>query len=361
MIKKLIIFCIFISVGLYASAIRIMPFGDSITYDNSYADLENPRPTSMRSAYRNYLWYNLQDGGFNVDFVGTRHAGAGITPHFDVDNEGYPGKSSYYLAEKTYDLMQKNQPDIVLLHAGSNDWGESPRGIEDILDEIDTYEEISGRSVIVILALIINRKEYAHWIRAFNGNVKNMAKHRIDNGDKIIIVDMERGADIDYKVDMRDPAHPTDRGYKKMAKVWYDAIKGISFKEPKPEAFVLQFYHHILGREPHEEPLNRWKEYLQIGSVASAVISFFDSQEYKNREVDNEEFINILYKAILGRDADIEGFEYWVNELDSGIANRDNILEIFLNSSEFLKLCEEYGLIAITQDDKDWFGRELNI
>ncbi len=356
--KKLIIISIFISLGLYASTIRIMPFGDSITYDNSYADLENPRPTSMRSAYRNYLWYDLQDGGFDVDFVGTRHAGAGITPHFDIDNEGYPGKTSYYLAEKTYDLMEKNKPDIVLLHAGSNDWDESPDGIESILDEIDNYEDISGRSVIVILALIINRKEYAHWVRAFNGNVKNMAQQRIDRGDKIIIVDMERGADIDYRVDMRDPAHPTDRGYKKMARVWYDAIKNISFKEPEPEAFILQFYHHILGREPNEEPLNAWKKYLNRGSVASAVISFFDSQEYKNREVDNEEFINILYQAILGREADSEGFNYWVNELEIGIISRDNILEIFLESNEFLALSNDYGLIAITQNDRDWFREE---
>ena len=69
--KKLIILSIFVSIGLYASAIKIMPLGDSITYDNSYADLENPRSTSMRSAYRNYLWYMLKDGGFNVDFVGS--------------------------------------------------------------------------------------------------------------------------------------------------------------------------------------------------------------------------------------------------------------------------------------------------
>ena len=371
--KKFIIFWIFVSLQLYASAVKIMPFGDSITYDNSYADLENPRPTSMRSAYRNYLWYKLQDAGYNVDFVGSRQAGSSVTPSFDVDNDGYPGLASYELADKAYSLISKSKPDIILLHAGSNDWDDSPSGIEDILDDVDRYEYENDTSVTVILALIINRREYESWIRYFNANVKRMAQRRIDNGDKIVIVDMENGAGINYSSDMRDPAHPTDTGYKKMATVWFNALKTV-YTEKQEEALAeqkeaeilekrvqnssilpLQFYRSILEREPQEETLSAWAKYLEEGSVISVAMAFFTSEEFQNREANNGVFLNILYRAILGRDADSAGFEYWIDELENNRISRKEILELFLYSPEFSTLVSDYGLILSSPTDTELF------
>jgi len=371
--KKFIIFWIFVSLQLYASAVKIMPFGDSITYDNSYADLENPRPTSMRSAYRNYLWYKLQDAGYNVDFVGSRQAGSSVTPSFDVDNDGYPGLASYELADKAYSLISKSKPDIILLHAGSNDWDDSPSGIEDILDDVDRYEYENDTSVTVILALIINRREYESWIRYFNANVKRMAQRRIDNGDKIVIVDMENGAGLNYSSDMRDPAHPTDTGYNKMATVWFNALKTV-YTEKQEEALAeqkeaeilekrvqnssilpLQFYRSILEREPQEETLSAWAKYLEEGSVISVAMAFFTSEEFQNREANNGVFLNILYRAILGRDADSAGFEYWIDELENNRISRKEILELFLYSPEFSTLVSDYGLILSSPTDTELF------
>jgi len=371
--KKFIIFWIFVSLQLYASAIKIMPFGDSITYDNTYADLENPRPTSMRSAYRNYLWYKLQDAGYDVDFVGSRQAGSSVTPSFDVDNDGYPGLASYELADKAYSLISKSKPDIILLHAGSNDWDDSPSGIEDILDDVDRYEYENDTSVTVVLALIINRKEYESWIRYFNANVKKMAQQRIDNGDKIVIVDMENGAGLNYSSDMRDPAHPTDTGYNKMATVWFNALKTV-YTEKQEEALAeqkeaeilekrvqnssilpLQFYRSILEREPQEETLTAWAKYLEEGSVISVAMAFFTSDEFQNRETNNGVFLNILYRAILGRDADSAGFEYWIDALENNRISRKEILELFLYSQEFSTLVSDYGLILSSPTDTELF------
>ena len=375
--KKLIIFCIFMAVQLNASTIKIMPFGDSITYDNTYADLEDPRPTSMRSAYRNYLWYKLEDAGYDVDFVGSRQAGSSISPAFDTDNDGYPGLSSYELANKAYSLINKSKPDIILLHAGSNDWDDSPSAIEDILDDVDRYEYENDKNVTVVLALIINRKDHESWIRYFNANVKRMAQQRIDNGDKIVIVDMENGAGLDYSSDMRDPAHPTDTGYKKMATVWYNALKKI-YIEKQEEAqkaeilkqeeeaiiekrvqnssiFPLQFYKYILEREPQEGALDAWAKYLEQGSVISAAMGFFMSDEFQNKETDDTTFINTLYQAILGREADSAGFEYWIGELENNRIRREEILKLFLYSEEFNNLVLEYGMIVSLESDKELF------
>ncbi|MBL0722095.1 MAG: DUF4214 domain-containing protein [Sulfurovum sp.] len=349
--KNLIIFLICFNF-IYAKAVRIMPFGDSITYDNTYADLKNPRSSSQRSGYRKYLWYRLQAINYDANFVGSRVAGDGISPKFDSDNDGYAGWTSYRLSEETYTLMQKSKPDIVLLHIGSNDWRESPKGVQNILDEIDTYEEVSGTSVIVILALIINRKKNVTWIKAFNANIKNMAKKRIANGDKIIIIDMEHDARINYPDDFQDSAHPNNRGYSKMANLWYNAIIHISLVPKNTKSAPQRFYNFILDRDSDINGFNMWSHYLETSSLASMAIKFFTGDEFKNRDLNNGEFINILYSSLLRRDADIEGFYYWVNELETYSITRNEIIGVFLNSKAFSNISALEGLKSITNSDK---------
>jgi uncharacterized repeat protein (TIGR02543 family) len=216
--------------------IRVMPLGDSITYDNESGDT---RPEGDRTGYRSHLWWALQAAGYtNVDFVGSREAGYDIEPPFDPDNEGWPGWTDNQIAANIYNNgganwlemaandLDQGPVDVILLHIGTNGLNESPDDVEDILDEIDEYETDTGKDVTVMLAMIINRASYSSTTTAFNVAVKEMAEARIDAGDKIIIVDMENGADIDYDTDMSDSLHPNDDGYAKMADAW---LNGDSF------------------------------------------------------------------------------------------------------------------------------------
>jgi hypothetical protein len=220
----LIILSLFLgSSVLYAEPVRIMPLGDSITYENTVADLENPRPEGMRAAYRGYLWYNLQDSGYEADFVGSEIAGQDITPPFDPDNEGHPGWTSYELSEFTYDFLSENPADIVLLHIGTNDHGTSTAGVEQILDSIDLYEKDTGKSVQVFVAMIIDRKKHDRLIELFNENLKSVIGRRIKNGDHLTLVDMYHDAGL-TSGDYIDPIHPNYRGFQKMAAVWTNAL-----------------------------------------------------------------------------------------------------------------------------------------
>ena len=55
-----------------------------------------------------------------------------------------------------------------------------------------------------------------------------MAQARIDNdGDDIVIVDMEDGAGFNYAVDMYDILHPNESGYEKMAILWFTTLQTI--------------------------------------------------------------------------------------------------------------------------------------
>ena len=203
--------------------IRIMPLGDSLTYDNTYADDTKPRPIGQRKAYRSYLWYMLKDVNYSADFVGSQHAGQDIRPAFDPDNEGHPGWTSFEIAEKVYGYLARSKPDIVLLHAGTNDHTEVPRGVESILQEIDYYESISGKNVRVIVALLMDRKESDPRINIYNEKLAKLVDKRIRKGDNLQLVNMNRDAKVSSSHYV-DPTHPDSFGYRRMAQVWFKAL-----------------------------------------------------------------------------------------------------------------------------------------
>ena len=208
----------------YANPIRIMPLGDSITHAqyNGY------------QSYRSYLWSKLQNASYSVDFVGSNHDGSG----FDNDHEGYGGYMTDDIASIVYGLLGNNPPDIILLHIGSNDVSptqgrdsSSVAGLEDILNEIDYYEDDYNHPIRVVLATIINRREYHQTVRDYNRNLINLAQSRIANGDKITLVDMEYGAGLNVN-DYADATHPDNSGYYKMSNIWFNALNTLLLAIP---------------------------------------------------------------------------------------------------------------------------------
>ncbi len=198
------------------SQIKIMPLGNSITH-GYIAPAIDPE---YRVGYRQKLYLDLTAMGYNIDFVGSQQAGQMVLPAFDNDNEGHPGWTAYEISVSIYDWLVNNPADVVLLHAGTNGLVSNPDDIEFTLDEIDRYSE----DITVVLALIINQKEYNPLVTTFNDNVENMALDRIFNGDKIFIVDQENA--LTSELDFFDNLHPNLTGYKKMASVWAEALLG---------------------------------------------------------------------------------------------------------------------------------------
>jgi len=216
--------------------VRIMPLGASIVSGLFTGGI----PTDeLVAGFRQPLWLQLLDAGYDVDFVGSVSAGYEATPAFDPDNEGHPGWRDDETANSIYGWLQSTPADFILVHIGTNALDTSPLDVEFMLDEIDRYENDYGVEITVLLPRIINRIGHVcpngSTTTTFNDNVEAMALDRITNPlndaypDKIDIVDMECGADLDYVQDqtspydhdMYDNLHPNKRGYAKMADLWY--------------------------------------------------------------------------------------------------------------------------------------------
>ncbi|MBM3709065.1 MAG: DUF4214 domain-containing protein [Actinobacteria bacterium] len=111
--------------------------------------------------------------------------------------------------------------------------------------------------------------------------------------------------------------------------------------------FVIRFYNYCLNREPDQEGLNNWVERLLAKKITGAQTaeSFIFSPEFTAKQTDNKEFLNILYRAFFNREPDPAGFNNWLSLLNSGYS-RHFILAGFINSDEFIRLCNSYGIKA---------------
>jgi len=201
---------------------RIMPLGDSITrgwYGSAYD-----------WGYRKPLYVLLINNDYSFDFVGRKLDGNFQDPNHEGRDgwhadELLNGRASAPAEGKLADWLITDQPDVILLHIGTNDirfGDQNANEVSSILDVIDAYEVNNNKHVTVVLALIINQAPPISATTVFNNSVNAMALSRIANGDDIIIVNMETA--LNYSTDMADYLHPNDAGYAKMAQVWYNAL-----------------------------------------------------------------------------------------------------------------------------------------
>ncbi len=112
------------------------------------------------------------------------------------------------------------------------------------------------------------------------------------------------------------------------------------------EAFVTRLYQECLGRNPDPDGLKAYCDALRGGHITggAATKSFFLSDEFKNRNTNNSQFLTILYKAMFDREPDTGGFNGWMDAMNNGMG-RPEVVDGFINSSEFVNLCMRYGII----------------
>ena len=123
---------------------------------------------------------------------------------------------------------------------------------------------------------------------------------------------------------------------------------GVSVKAAEDtsiEAFVTRFYVHILNRQPDGGGLAAWSENLRSGKEAGVNVGygFVQSDEFKNRNLNDEEYIKVLYRAFFDREADAGGLNAWKQVLDSGLS-RLHVYKGFAESAEFTGVCVRYGI-----------------
>ncbi len=230
--------------------LKILPLGNSITRGSMCVngDIYSCERINDSEAigYRHRLFNLLTSAGYNFDFVGNAKFGYSIMS--DPDNAGFSGIRDKELADiietgsSTHGGNITNGPyletypaDVILLHIGTNDVLANDYNVSDIarlLDAVDDYENTHGHDVLVFIATVISQQNYScnnHFgTRTFNDNLTSMVQNRINNGDKIVFIDMECAAGLNYYDDLVDQVHPNQTGYDKMGEYWFQRIDGFN-------------------------------------------------------------------------------------------------------------------------------------
>jgi lysophospholipase L1-like esterase len=214
-----------------------MPVGDSITAGEHYT-----KPaTGQRTGYRKHLYKYLTEEFYNVDFVGSQNHGNELD--YDWNNEAYPGQKISAIAGKLKNALPAHRPDILLIHVGTNNMGgrQSPENAAKEVDAmLNMIKGMEGKKpTYVLLCKIINWFGGGHSnTTTFNTRVAEAVAKRKDDGFKIVLVDMEKGAGFNYSDhpdtgDMwgtkypgvpYDVYHPNDSGNRKMANKFLDVL-----------------------------------------------------------------------------------------------------------------------------------------
>ena len=113
----------------------------------------------------------------------------------------------------------------------------------------------------------------------------------------------------------------------------------------KTEAYVARIYTKALGRQPEAGGLKYWTGEINAKRKTPVEVAeqFFFAPEFTNKKLSNTEYVKVLYRTFMGREADKGGLDYWVGRLNKG-ESRKSVLEAFAGCPEFQKIVKSFGL-----------------
>jgi lysophospholipase L1-like esterase len=199
--------------------LKIMPLGDSITFG---------WPDPAYGGYRHLLGSLLANDGYSVDFVGSQQSGKGAIP--DPDNEGHPRWTISQIQDgiDTNGWLETYQPDLILLHIGTNDIMQgqaaaAPARLSALLDDI---LKRLPQAHIIVAQIIPDRQGISRAIVAYDAAIPAIVASK---GARVSLVDMQH---LLTPGDYGDIIHPNDGGYDKLARAWEAAIRLVAAAGP---------------------------------------------------------------------------------------------------------------------------------
>nr|WP_239028979.1 GDSL-type esterase/lipase family protein [Pseudonocardia acidicola] len=175
------------------------------------------------AGYRVPLLAMLRRDGVAVDFVGSQRSGPASLA--DRDNEGHSGWTVAMMVPRVAGWVRAARPDVILLHAGTNDLGGGASGavvaqrLDDLLNRI--YRQAPSVHVVVagVWAKMRSRAAARADLAARTPGV--VTRHRT-LGHSITFVDT---SDLVSPSEFADGVHPNAAGYARIARMFAREIE----------------------------------------------------------------------------------------------------------------------------------------
>lgn len=181
---------------------------------------------------------------------------------------------------------------------------------------ISATEATAGTQIIVAATPCIGYEVEAIWYKPYGGTYENIAS------DPKFYMPVE-GATV--KVTFRPKT----------------AASGPSFAE-----FIERLYNVALARDSEPDGKAFWlNKVLNEGFTGADCARGFliESPEFGNRGLNDDQFLRTLYKTFFDRDPDDGGYAFWMQKISEGMT-REQIIEGFIDATEWCNLCAHYGV-----------------
>ena len=146
----------------------------------------------------------------------------------------------------------------------------------------------------------------------------------------------------------QDPeAGKTLSGNHTVLDVTLKVAKEVGEKDPTFEDFVERLYTVALGRASEPEGKAFWiKQVVEEGKTGADCARFFllDADEFMKRGLSVEDFVETLYATFFDRESDAAGKQGWVNAIKTGAKTRAEVVNDFIESTEWCDVCATYGV-----------------
>lgn len=110
--------------------------------------------------------------------------------------------------------------------------------------------------------------------------------------------------------------------------------------------FIDRLYTVAMNRKPDSEGKKYWVDAVTSGQKTGADCAQFfliDAPEFLNRNLNNKDFLQTLYKTFFDREGDADGMAFYLKKLEEGTSRQD-IIHFFIDSKEWCDICASYGV-----------------
>ena len=117
-------------------------------------------------------------------------------------------------------------------------------------------------------------------------------------------------------------------------------------KEPSFEDFIERMYVVALNRQSEPEGKAFWMDKVKNEGFTGGRVAIgflIEAPEFLNRNLNDSDFVDVLYKTFFDRSADEGGKAFWMGHLATDMT-REQVVRGFIDSTEWCNLCAYYGV-----------------
>ena len=187
------------------------------------------------TSYRRYLDGMIRRNGHLSDFVGSRHKHKDGTAEpdsyqFDPDHEGHWGKDSEWIADNMPRLLERNVPDVAVIHLGAEDILANKTEVEPLTDgiiknigRVITALRLKNAKVKIVIAQNLPVRGREKTCVLLNQKLSRLARSSASTLSPVVFAEANQRFEPHHDMS-KDDALPNAGGARKIAGILSNAI-----------------------------------------------------------------------------------------------------------------------------------------